>query len=192
MCSSNMTRHAQCNMTCNFVQRLLNWLSGHRTWTPTGRNHFSRPAVLKPKNERIKPNYVLFLFRTNINFKFEWVSESCSVMSNFLRPHGLYSPWNSPGQNTGVGNLFLLQGSSQPRDQTQVSHFAGRFFTSWATGKPKNSWKPRNQTGVSCIAGGFFTNRAMREAPISSLICFISLITVFQWEWFTLKEFFYQ
>ena len=25
-----------------------------------------------------------------------------------LRPHGLYSPWNSPGQNTGVGSLSLL------------------------------------------------------------------------------------
>ena len=36
-------------------------------------------------------------------------SESCSVVSEFLRPHGLYSPWNSPGQNTGVGSLFLLQ-----------------------------------------------------------------------------------
>ena len=24
-------------------------------------------------------------------------------------------------------------GSSQPREQTQVSHIAGRFFTSWAT-----------------------------------------------------------
>ena len=37
-------------------------------------------------------------------------SESHSVMSNPLRPHGLYSPWNSPGQNTGVGSLSLLQG----------------------------------------------------------------------------------
>ena len=27
-----------------------------------------------------------------------------------LRPHGLYSPWNSPGQDTGVGSLSLLQG----------------------------------------------------------------------------------
>ena len=27
-----------------------------------------------------------------------------------LRPHGLYSPWHSPGQNTGVGSLSLLQG----------------------------------------------------------------------------------
>ena len=31
-------------------------------------------------------------------------------MSNSLRPHGLYSPWNSPGQNTGVASLSLLWG----------------------------------------------------------------------------------
>ena len=33
------------------------------------------------------------------------VNESCSVVSDSLQP-----PWNSPGQNTGVGSLFLLQG----------------------------------------------------------------------------------
>ena len=37
-------------------------------------------------------------------------NESHSVMYDFLRPHGLYSPWNSPGQNTGVGSHSLLQG----------------------------------------------------------------------------------
>ena len=37
-------------------------------------------------------------------------SESCSVMSESLRTHGLYNPWNSSGQNIGVGNLPLLQG----------------------------------------------------------------------------------
>ena len=31
-------------------------------------------------------------------------------MSDSLRPHGLYGPWSSPGQNTGVGSLSLLQG----------------------------------------------------------------------------------
>ena len=31
-------------------------------------------------------------------------------MSNPLQPHGLYSPWNSLGQNTEVGSLILLQG----------------------------------------------------------------------------------
>ena len=35
---------------------------------------------------------------------------SLSVMSDSLQPHGLYSPWNSPGQNTAVGSLSLLQG----------------------------------------------------------------------------------
>ena len=34
-------------------------------------------------------------------------SESCSVVSNSLWP--MDSPWNSPGQNTGVGSLSLLQ-----------------------------------------------------------------------------------
>ena len=38
------------------------------------------------------------------------VSESCSVLSDSLQPHGLHSAWNSPGQNTGVGSLSLLQG----------------------------------------------------------------------------------
>ena len=57
-------------------------------------------------------------------------SESRSVVSDSLQPHGLYSPWNFPGQNTGVDSLSLLQGSSQPRDQTQVSLIAGGFFTS--------------------------------------------------------------
>ena len=37
-------------------------------------------------------------------------SESCSVMSDSLQPHGLYSPWNPPGQNTRVGSCSVLQG----------------------------------------------------------------------------------
>ena len=37
-------------------------------------------------------------------------SESRSVVPSCLRPHGLYSPWNSPGQNTRVGSLSFLQG----------------------------------------------------------------------------------
>ena len=36
-------------------------------------------------------------------------SKSHSVVSDSLQSHG-NSPWNSLGQNTGVGSLFLLQG----------------------------------------------------------------------------------
>jgi len=46
----------------------------------------------------------------------EWIamlfsseSESCSVVFNSLQLYGLYSPWNSPGQNTEVGSGSLLQ-----------------------------------------------------------------------------------
>ena len=37
------------------------------------------------------------------------VTQSCL---DSLQPHGLYSSWNSPGQNTGAGSLSLLQGIS--------------------------------------------------------------------------------
>ena len=67
------------------------------------------------------------------------------------------------------------RGSSQPRDQTQVSHIVGRFFIVWATGEAHEYWIgypfsrgsswPRNGTGVSCLAIIFFTSWATREAP---------------------------
>ena len=48
-----------------------------------------------------------------LNSVHESKSEGRSVISNSLGPHGLYSPWNSPspGQNTGVGSLSILQGN---------------------------------------------------------------------------------
>ena len=45
----------------------------------------------------------------------------------------LYSSWNSLRQNTGVEPFPSPGGSSQPRDQTQVSCIAGGFSNSWAT-----------------------------------------------------------
>ena len=54
-------------------------------------------------------------------------------MSDSLWSHGLYSPWNSLGHNTGLGSLSLLQEIFTTRDWTQVSRIVGRFFTSWAT-----------------------------------------------------------
>ena len=47
----------------------------------------------------------------------------------------LFCPWDFPGKSTGVGCHFLLQGTSWPRDRTQVSHIVDRRFTVWATRK---------------------------------------------------------
>ena len=51
--------------------------------------------------------YTLYFVTT---MELESESESCSAVSNSLQPHVLHSPWNSPGQNTGVGSLSLVQG----------------------------------------------------------------------------------
>ena len=93
-------------------------------------------------------------------------------MPDSLWPHGLYSPWNSSGQNTGVGNLSLLQGffttqGSNPHCKQilyQLIHKGSPRLLEWvAYPCSSGSSQPRNQTGASCISGGFFTNWAMRE-----------------------------
>ena len=92
-------------------------------------------------------------------------SESRSLMSDSLRPHGLYSPWNSPGQNTGVGSLSLLQGIFPTQGLNpglphcrqvlyQLSHRGSPRITQWAAYPfSRGSSQSRNQTRVSCIAG---------------------------------------
>ena len=46
----------------------------------------------------------------NFILKIMKVKVKVAVVSDSLWPHGLYSRWNSPGQNIGVGSLSLLQG----------------------------------------------------------------------------------
>ena len=97
-------------------------------------------------------------------------------VSDYLWPHGLYSPWNSLGQNTGVDSLSLLQGIFPTQGLNaglllcrwifyQLSHKVSSRILEWVTYPFSSgySW-PRNWTGVSCIEGGFFTNWANREA----------------------------
>ena len=93
-----------------------------------------------------------------------------------LQPHGLYSPWNSPGQNTGLGSLSLLQGILPTEGSNpglphcrwilyQLSHKGSpRILECVACSFSRGSSWPRNWTRISCIAGGFFTNWAMRKA----------------------------
>ena len=103
-------------------------------------------------------------------------SGSCSVMSDSLQPHRLYSPWNSPGQNTGMDSLSLLQGTFPTQGLNPgVLHCRWILYQLSHRGSPRilecvaypfssrSSWL-KNQTGVSCIAGRFFTNWALREA----------------------------
>ena len=91
-------------------------------------------------------------------------------------PHGLYSPWNSPGQNTGVGGLSLLQEIFPTQGLNpgllhcrwilyQLSHKGSSKILEWVAYpfSSRSSW-PRSWTRVSHIAGVFFTSWTTKEA----------------------------
>ena len=85
------------------------------------------------------------------------------------------TPWNSPGQNTGVGSLSLLQGIFPTQESNPGLALQADSLPAEPPGKPKKrlewvaypfssrSSRPRNWTRVSCIAGRFFTNWATTE-----------------------------
>ena len=100
------------------------------------------------------------------------ITQSCPTRCDPME----YSPWYSPGQNTGVGSFSLLQGIFPTQGLNpglphcrqilyQLSHQGSPRILGWAAYpfSSGSSWH-RNRTGVSCIAGGFFTNWAMRKA----------------------------
>ena len=108
------------------------------------------------------------------------------------------TPWNSPGQNTGVGSLSLLQGIFSDHGSNpglphcrqilyQLSHQGSPRILEWVTypSSRGSSWS-RNQTSIFCIAGGFFTSWATRDAHMregGTQICvrwlvFFSIVTI--------------
>ena len=57
-----------------------------------------------------------------------------SVLSNSLPLHGLCSPWNSPGQITGVDSLSLFQRIFPTQGSNpSLPHCRQILFTSWVT-----------------------------------------------------------
>ena len=96
-------------------------------------------------------------------------------MFDSLQPQELFSPWNSPGQNTGVGSLSLFQGVFPTQGLNpglphcrwilyQLSHQGSPRILEWvAYPFSSRSSRLRYRTWVSCIAGGFFTIWATRE-----------------------------
>ena len=78
------------------------------------------------------------------------------------------SPWDSSSQNTGVGNLSLLQGIFPTQGPNpglpfcrqiryQLSHKGSPRILEWvAYSFSSGSSRHRCWIGVSCVAGGFF------------------------------------
>ena len=69
-------------------------------------------------------------------------SESRSVVSNSSWPHGLQSPLNSPGRNTGVDSLSLLQGIFPTQgSNTGLPHCRRILYQLSHRGSPRTSNK---------------------------------------------------
>ena len=66
-------------------------------------------------------------------------SEICSVLSDSLHPHGLYSPWNLQVRILEWVAFPFSRGSSQTRNRTQVSCIAADSLPTEPQGKPKNT-----------------------------------------------------
>ena len=133
---------------------------------------------------------IIFMNQTTL----ESESESCSVESNFLGLHGLYSPWNSPGKNTGVGSLSLLQGIFLTQGSNSGLWHCRDSVPAVPQGKSKNtgvsslslpgrSSRPRNRTLVSCIAGNSLPTELQGKPhkPSHTRV----LILSFHWSGFT-------
>ena len=123
------------------------------------------------------------------------VCESHSVVSDFMWPRRLYSSWNSPGQNTGMDSLSLLQGIFPTHGSNpgllhcrwilyQLSHKGSPGILEWVAYpfSSGSSW-PKNWTRVSCIAGRFFTNWAIREPSIVWLVGYFKRGQVWDSTW---------
>ena len=67
-------------------------------------------------------------------------TQSRSVMSGSLHPHGLYTVHEIlQGKILGWVAFPFSRGSFQPRNQTQVSCIAGGFLPAEPLGKPQNT-----------------------------------------------------
>ena len=112
-----------------------------------------------------------------LNHMNESESEGRSVGSNSLQPHGLYSPWNSMEQNTGVSSFSLLQGIFPTQGLNpglphfrqllyQLNHRGSPRILEWVAHPFSNvSFWPRIWTRVSYIAGKFFYQLSYQGIP---------------------------
>ena len=147
--------------------------------TPYTRNLGTWSIPLYPRTI-LKADYIVHTLSTRdviseapwkviVKVKVVWL---CPALCNSMD----YSPWNSPGQNTGVGILSLLhgifptQGSNPGLPHSrwiryQLSHKASPGILKWvAYPFSRGSFQSRNRTQVSHIGGGFFTSWDTREA----------------------------
>ena len=76
-------------------------------------------------------------------------------MSDSLQPHGPYSPWDSPGQNTGVGSRSLLLGILSTQGLNPgLPHCRQILYQLSHRGSPGSFWAQQIKRSRGCPAPG--------------------------------------
>ena len=104
--------------------------------------------------------------------------KSCPTLCNSMD----YSPWNSPGQNAGVGSLSLLQGIFPTQGSNpglphcrwiiyQLSHEGSPTTLEWVASifSSESSW-PRNRTGSPALQADSSPSELSEKQVLLNLI----------------------
>ena len=103
--------------------KIKGWLWEFFMFLTTSLHVLPRKACTQRENSR---------FSTKVNVK---VTQLCPTLCD---PNGLYSPWKSPGQNTGVGSLSFACNAGDPGSISGLGRSPGEgigysFQYSWAS-----------------------------------------------------------
>ena len=117
--------------------------------------------------------WILILASNNfVGKSFENEIENHSVVSDSLLPHGLYSPWNSPGQNTGVDSHSLLQGIFLTQIVQQVMDRLFLLFDNFFKKHTGFIFLSHKRTKGSHLRLAILAIPQYKQSPISSLSAF--------------------
>ena len=110
-----------------------------------------------------------------------------ALLHSLLFESWIYSPWNYLARILEWVDFPFSRGSSQPRDQTQVSHIAGGFFTSWAT---REAWICSYASVILLLipSSVLFISVCLFFSSFRSLVnvfCIFSVLFLKSWIFFT-------
>ena len=106
-------------------------------------------------------NWRKVLTQKNLSCWSEVKWKSLSHVWLFVTPWAIHSPWNSPGQNTGVGSLSLLQGIFSVQGLNpgllqcrkilyQLSHKGNRRILEWVAYPTMSCWELLTEWSQEC------------------------------------------
>ena len=102
-----------------------------------------------------------------------WVGEWKSLSRvQLFQPHGLY-PWNSLGQNTGVGSLPLLQGIFPTQGSDPGLPYC-RWFLDHLNHQGSQTWPTGHISSGPWHFSSFVSYHASSHSSIQHCLCFSS------------------